>query len=633
MEFPANGSNPRTTASDLGLRAVLAMLALLLAFPLEWDGRLAALVLTLLFASAWQARERISCYLGQIFPSRCSEGTVRPEEFLIGFCAPVIPIFGAPVFLAVYLFQAAVFFPAIVLRRMLWIAPLLLVLILAMGADVIADAILLGTTASAGHFLFLPGIPRFLSVQVQVFASLALLGVMTAYFAYLSDCRQVIAGLAYGSLLSLIGTALVFAGLGGQFDFQEASYWIERGRTGGILSDPNALGLFALLTVGIFLYSSGNKKLRPFHALLICGWVAVAILSGSRSFLLGLFLSLLLLGISRRLKLVLFIFAVFLGTIVMLNIIHLYDSTLITSVLEGYPKAVTRLMRFLLADHISESGASRAIFWQIAIRTWMEFPVTGVGFEHFRDWVLPVSRSLGIDIGVFSDNANSFYLGLLAEFGIVGIAALWISASRLGIRLKLAWREGVVFPLVFLGLLMFGPHFEFPEIAFIFALSVSPIVVLDSEWKTGAMARKFALPVFLLFFSTQIFQERGFHRWERGESSQFMRWSGPLARGWSLCDRQGRAQLVVRSLRRQRVRVETSEGAVYMLAAQRPEPVVLQLECGSRRIGAREVLNSRIEYRLAVMPPWRPVENGRPGDNRLLGVQVLESFPEHRVFS
>jgi hypothetical protein len=272
-------------------------------------------------------------------------------------------------------------------------------------------------------------------------------------------------------IFSVITLLLNFIVITQKFSFIPTSnitFWEGVNRKSGIFIDPNAFGIVSFIYVwGIFEFIK-NYLLKTS---LILFFIFAGIYSGSRTFLLTLFIFALVYYLgkvvskaSKKYLLMLTLIAV--CSIILINSFNLSELTFINFLPIGLQRVIATLHYETFFTQIS----SRIIFWRIAIENFLLNPFFGIGFNQFEQSVTPVSKSLGFELNGWTDNANNFYLGLLSEIGLVGV----LSISIFFILNKIVSRANIVFLfpgfIAILISLLFGPHFDFFEVGVLFAI-------------------------------------------------------------------------------------------------------------------------------------------------------------------
>ncbi len=175
---------------------------------------------------------------------------------------------------------------------------------------------------------------------------------------------------------------------------------------GGVL-DPNALGQSALVAffsaILILNRAHGSPFLRGFGYVMAAFGLVMLIRTGSRGALVGFLAGLIVLfmflpSIRKRVNTI-------------ISVVLLVGVML---VLVGSAPLESTLTRLSMASLAVDKGAGRETLWIAYITHFSDYWVTGVGFGH----MLEVISGSVARIGATHNN----YLGILVEFGIVGLA-------------------------------------------------------------------------------------------------------------------------------------------------------------------------------------------------------------------
>src|SRR5262249_43174992 len=254
-------------------------------------------------------------------------------------------------------------------------------------------------------------------------------------------------------------------------------FWKLTGRIAGGAMDPNSLGLLCalLLAVAITRWAS-HESSGVFELLASVLLVLGLFLSGSRSGLLLLLLSLVLLiltarGISRRFRVA--------------GVLVLAGALLVLALL------VTRAAPGTLGARVAESVdpklpiehrvSERPALWRAAMRLFWSHPLEGAGMGSFA-WQLPdLLRNENRRLPM-RDNPGSAYLQSLAETGSVGFLITLVFVFTLG---RLAFSRARARPVdaiaagagvsiaAFLLAMVLGSHWLAPDVALLFFLLAS----------------------------------------------------------------------------------------------------------------------------------------------------------------
>ena len=421
---------------------------------------------------------------------------------VLGFSVALLPCLGSPILLVFSVFLLALSAPKISFAR--WGVPFLSVCAASSLVMCVRDFWahdLLATLTRAGsdpiliwinlrESLRISPIPGILAFEHSLrWLTICLLGAVLydQRELLLAFIRSLAFGLVVGVLLGLADQAQLLP-----FTLPTpGAFWLATARSAFTLTDPNALGIVALLVVmatPLLLRLEALSNDRKFNrvGVLICSALALfaGTYSASRTFFVGLivWLALLLWLKSRRRCLIAIACGV--ALIIALNLLLLsqpgdYENNLVSRL----PLGFARIINSLSVREFGQAIASRVIFNIAAFEMWLDHPIFGVGIGQFVTAALPY---LPGQAG-WSDNANNFYLGVLAETGLFGFAALVVPLSRLRLVLigdsveASAARLIVVFCIT----LLLGPHLAFDEVA----LTIGAISALI-EPRSVLMARR-----------------------------------------------------------------------------------------------------------------------------------------------
>lgn len=399
--------------------------------------------------------------------------------------------------------------------------------------------------------------------------------------------------------------------------FALGSFWSAIHRVRGTFTDPNAFGVMVAVLLPFLVR-------RPFLGLFIG---TTALLSGSRTLLLGVCLfgcwSCLDLvaarGRSRRL-------IVTVAVVVLASAFTLLQLPIVSQLLVFAPESVARTLATLRWETAGELLYSRLVFWEIALRIWSEFPLFGVGYGNFGAELPSYTALLGIDLGGWLDNANSFYLGILAEQGAVGallLIATFVVLRRNPVTKIAGWAQDHAAEVnsqaprilaILAVLLLLGPHLDFIEISAVIAVIGGGLVTFqDTENGSAPSLPAIALitACFVLggvWYETR--RDRGVWAWER-EGDRWYRWSNGNARVWVDCPKSKSYQVAVRSLFPPgSTDIDVNGDQVSLLTGQWK---TIEGTCKPGRL---------VPLRFTVASVWRPRDVLHIADDRLLGIQI-----------
>ncbi len=551
---------------------------------------------------------------------------------ITGLFVPILPMAGFGALLPVALSFVCVNRTIFKWSELAWIAPFVLTAagstfaIFIFGiAPQTYEAVfygLVGPQSESGltallHFLNLAAPENIRAVNAFSTLILSLL-----FFTIFSRALQIrlefISGLKFGVAISALIT------LGQLTDIvpllQPNPFWSSIGRISGTFTDPNAFGVFAFLIIGFIL--SGVTSQNGVLQLLSGSFFVLALFSGSRSFFLGVIITLISLLYSRKRRLS---YLIITTAIIALLIINLPDPSYYQVL--NLPIGVERLCNSLRLSQLSETLFSRFALWRVGWQIWIDHFAFGVGADGVRSLVPLYSSVLGIGIGGWFDNANNFYLDLLAQFGLVGGVFFLLSISKLQIKHEEVYADTLIAVLHgFIAMLFFGPHLEFVEVGVLFGLLCSYIVKvkpISQYWNITLCA---CLSSFFLLFQGY-FSERGFYAYELDENGKPFRWSAQSATVNVACDEGGIASLVIRAsnpdlaVEPLKLKLRTDFGE--LVEAEMREPLRQEFKFHCRNPNSL-VNATALNIGISVSRSWSPYAFGLGADRRVLGVQIHE---------
>lgn len=418
---------------------------------------------------------------------------------------------------------------------------------------------------------FLDGTPRVLA-EARYVVTLLIGLVVFSWLSVEDRARQaVLRGVCIGSAVS--GLLLLAQRLAGMSLPGQTRFWSQLGRFSGAFTDPNALGIAAFLLLGILVATSFAERSRSGRNLLRFGavaWGALGLLSGSRSFLLGvvLFAGFLVIRFGRgnvRPRVV----------VSGVALVFLLVTLLIT--FRDFFPSIDRLMEPFNSGDWFSVIASRAFFTESAWEVFLHFPWFGVGPFRFEDWFLSVSRARHLDLGLWTDNPNNFYVGMLCEFGLLGLGVFLLTLSKLHLRRPADPTSRIlryVF-LIFCILLCFGPHNRAPTVLLLSALvattSFQAPLRTEHGVRIGAVLLLYSA-ILLGCIGWQIQSlPAGLYNVEKIQQ-RYVRWAGPVGRIVIPCIDGKTAPFEVRSSRTQTLRLWLPSGKSNTLYSRRWVP-------------------------------------------------------------
>lgn len=513
-----------------------------------------------------------------------------------------------------------------------WMSPLLLVLLswsfaalywefdLKAVSHILAEKQSLFEQLKSIRNIVLISPPHFISV-LQVVITWVIIGGCTSSFAASTRRRgEVVRGLVGGSLISLLITSYTLWSSIHCLHNAQSSFWSSLSRYCSTFSDPNAFGVAVSLLLPLILshLPCFDRRLRVLGQALLLPLVVVGLYSGSRTFVLSIALyGLIAVWLWSKRAVV---GVVVLGAVVILCInltpVHLESLPL--------PSSLMRTLQSVSLGTLTQAFFSRSLFWTLGLDVWRDYPLFGSGPETFRNLLPVYLEERRVDIGGWSDNANSFYLGLLAEMGIVGAVALILSLTQLRLnrlRSQEARWAGIGVG-VFAITLLLGPHLEFPEVAILFSLLLGQATT-PRPYIPHRSYLLFAPAIALLVGWRSTFLEYGLHRWEKSAQGTY-RWSTHRAFGRLPCVESKGV-----------LRLSTSDPRAASLPVKvtiivREETHEVTLRPGQVKKVGLSCEGGDVWYRLDVSRVWLPSEQGLGPDSRILGVQVYSPMTSVR---
>lgn len=395
-------------------------------------------------------------------------------------------------------------------------------------------------------------------------------------------------------------------------------FWLSQHRFAGLATDPNALGLILFLASVLTIRGSSRQRWTVLPI-----YLAAALVSGSRTFLLGILLLLLLTGYQRSPRKLLPAILLLAATILGINLLPPLFPESYSYITAQLPSGLQRLVDTVNLDSAYSSFFSRNVFLQIGWQIFTDNPLIGCGFGRFSELFPAYAAQLQLGTGLWSDNPNNFYLGILAELGIIGAISLVLTIRRF--RFDPAAEPGLKNGItVFLCLLLLGPHLEFPETTLLFAILIGCGTLRRPAPINGAQLLPPRLvPLLYVLLGTLIFSrlqnaERGFYPWE-GDNNAPFRWSRGAAVHLTSCGTNHSATVpfeivVPPSLQGPGLKLTVkSTDFEFSQRYHSSQPLVLSIPCAGKFTAVS----------IAVTPLWSPKVEYQSADPRWLGVKVL----------
>jgi hypothetical protein len=466
-----------------------------------------------------------------------------------------------------------------------------------------------------------PAALRQLEVGVQWYS----FSLLTGLLIFDSDKRTSIwagilkVGLPIALLISGVYGLLWSNGLSAFISFpNQSELWNEIGRPVGVFTDPNSAGIFLfLISLVIYFIAKKNTVSHLNIAVLSTFTIFCGALSGSRTFWLGVvsfFVFNLLVGKTFTLKKI--------GALLL--VISLLSVALVQFGGEINIVGVHRLRQSFLGvlDGDPTTFLSRLYFARIAIAAISDYPLFGMGSPYNFLLLAPAySFELGIPMGVWSDNPNNFYLGLIVSFGIVGgvIFMLELLRFRASLPLKNFLPGLFSVALVF----VFGPHQYFDEVRVLLSLIIASVFTVATTKISVVLKSSIIIAVCLCIFFASHKTELGVYRYE--DSQGVFRWSAENFRVYGYCDMSDKINVTIRNGAPHQVTLEmkgldTDSYVKLDIISGEQKNITLNCQAAESRSQCGEIILGR------VTPSWIPaLENG--DDWRRLGVQILSPNP------
>lgn len=414
-----------------------------------------------------------------------------------------------------------------------------------------------------------------------------------------------------------------------------SAFWRLTGRLPATFSDPNAFGVMAgLLALYFGLFVSGRNGWCTAVAIAIAGlW------SGSRTYLILLaagfgFAACFAPRWSRFSRL----FGVALPVLGLAVVIPPLNEFL----QRCFPVAtVVRVLQTLHWEHARSMFESRVVFSRVAFAVWDGSPVAGVGLGRFLAEEVTAAERLGVPLGEWRDNANNYYLSVLAEGGAAGLTMVgfaWWSAGCALRRTATFHSAGIATLGAFALALVTGPHLLFDEVRVFLALLLATIGAYQtpssrrtssSNIAAAAAAVLLTIAVFLHPFEKPAQPDwSGFYGKEYGNEGDFV-WSGKEARV-RLCPRDRRT--VVLRFRAAHPDIAahpvTLRGSADLGQGVLADQTLLFMDDSWHQLEFAVEPGQELTVRLTVDHVWSPAGGEWSGDARWLGVMM--SIPEDR---
>lgn len=535
----------------------------------------------------------------------------------IGLLLPIASFFNPVILLSFFLFQ--VFFDKKNIKQGLLVgAPIILIFLISVLIDIYYEIDI------KTIFSFITGDIRnlreyIISLPFGWVNNLTLLISYSLFFVLIPYLRDKINNSFYIGLIISLSVSMLLGFLeviGFDSGVKTADFWLNQGRYSFTFSDPNAFGLFALISITLLFDYSRKQEVN--YRRVLYGFVILLFLlglySGSRTYILGFILILLIFLFQKRKKVFCIISLLILAIFISHNILIECCSSYIILVKSILPQGIHRVVDVLAISNLKETFFSRFIFNKINLAVIFDYPVSGVGFNHFRS-IMPEYKSvLDSSIGTWSDNSNNFYLGLISECGIIGLFSLLLVSLKF--KLQRNSKIITITSFVFLFLLVLGPHVEFIEIMLILAVLFSQC--FEYRDKKFNIKTKILLLICLLVFtyihSSSSIVSRGLYSEEK-EGDRLYRWTTNRALLVLDCDKSF-----------------VSVRAVHPDIIENPVMIKTEIDGIKSEVELGDSSINKIAYsckeqgsvmKVHVKRIFKPSDYFETKDNRTLGIQVL----------
>ncbi len=510
-------------------------------------------------------------------------------------------------------------------RSLMWASPLLAYLITSTISEVLlASPFLLTITVDSLQRLHDIAL-ALVSTQAPSWMYLSRVTIFALMVGALAENERQRISYAKGALAgsSAAGVCAVLSYFGVFALPPQTELWTLLNRISGTMSDPNALGVIMGLALWLSVLLRDYRTAPLWRTILLLSpIVAGGLVAGSRTFTLAV--GLLVLTLTWRFSRALTASVVGLGilTTLAISILDAYTPTIQTIVAnQAVPETLRRTVTSLSFSRAEESLFSRAVFLSISSRMIEDSPLFGVGADRYRGYVGLFAQQLNLPIGSWTDNSNNFYLGVIAELGVVGALAYLLCGYRRRLREHSVEPLAPASLIAILLLFITGPHTDFSEVLALVALLIA-LTTTSREISPPAQVRTMTIFLALGCFAP-ILRETGTFNWHR-EIDSLSRWLSPHARVSLSCvpSEQGRVASItlqpeyIPSREPLHVSIRDNASEIIIDFTKRGEQHVT-IPCDSEE----KFLSVSIDTR----PPWSPYRAwpGTNNDHRLMGVQQL----------
>ncbi len=420
----------------------------------------------------------------------------------------------------------------------------------------------------------------------------------------------------YGAALSALYAISQWCGWTPLHLPNQTQFWTSIGRVSGLMTDPNALGVVMALSIWMVIHRDVTEgKPSGDSTVLSLLFLGAGVVSGSRTFWLGV--GLLVVGITylRARRLLWILLVAGLSAIAIVSALDIYTPFVsIVQESSALPQGVKRIVSAMSLSRFEETVASRSVFLTLARAIIDRDPLFGVGANAFASYV-PLAGASIPSLKGWIDNSNNFYLGIVAEFGIIGFFAFGMTVLSRRLKADAAVGCAVVVLSTIGIMLLTGPHTDFVEVL----LPVSLLVGMTTAVRrTQSYLQAYTSLLFLVAGSIAgSHHELGVYGWH-ADSDRLRRWLSPDATVLVLCEEAsvGEEQSVV---------VKPS-----YVPLREPLTLLIRSSSFSREIQLSDLSEMTIplqcgRYRFSVSPAWSPARAWPrdSDDRRLLGIEQI----------
>lgn len=440
-------------------------------------------------------------------------------------------------------------------------------------------------------------------------------------------------GFWFGAVISSIYIVLQAIGGGLNVLSNQSMLWDSLRRISGLASDPNAQGVLFGLAVWIGVlqrreYEEFSLRRRClFGVQVVCVCIG-GFFTGSRTFFLitGCLGATILTRKSIR-SVSLFVVGLVLFVLTVTWMDYFWNIDSILGVNPWLPEGLSRIVKSGSLIRVAETFSSRMIFWKLAVSMIRDHWFFGVGPDRFANYVALYGHSFP-SLGAWIDNSNNFYLGILAEGGIIAALGFLLLISGYHFDPSRApWFGRSVLAMLAI-ILFFGPHTDFVEVLVPTGFLVGCVT---SERLMAKRMRASIAGVFLLLgIVIPHFRELGMYGWEYEKHGQVSRWLGPYAfvrlpcKQTSSTIQSNEARLFLRA------QYVPSSGPLVVTISSGEEFSQMKFLKGESHTTTLSCPDGRryINVKISTSTGWRPSKAwpGSTHDKRVLSIQQIVTY-------